>query len=218
MVSVILLMAGRGARMGYSKNKILLPFDDKYLFEIPLHTFLLQGYEVVCVVSESDLDIIKPLLPKNVKYVLGGDTRQESVYNGLKAASGDYIMIHDAARMFISKELILKIEEASKGIYPVLAYTEVKDTIKINEGGKLRTLNRASLIAAATPQAAPKALFMEVYEKAKNEGFIATDDISLIEKYHPEIELKLILADDLLFKVTTPKDYEVALDIWRKMK
>ena len=59
---------------------------------------------------------------------------------------------------------------------------------------------------------------MEVYEKAKNEGFIATDDISLIEKYHPEIELKLILADDLIFKVTTPKDYEVALDIWRKMK
>lgn len=211
-------MAGSGKRMGYSKNKILLPFDDKYLFEIPLNTFLSLGYEVICVVSKEDIDIIKPLLKNECKCVLGGATRQESVYNGLKVATGDYVLVHDAARMFVKKELILKMVEESKKMIPTLAYTEVKDTIKINENGRLVTLNRRNLIAAATPQGAPLKLFLEVYKKAIDDSFMSTDDISLIEKYHPELEVKLILADDLIFKVTTPKDYDVALDIWRKMK
>ena len=210
-------MAGRGTRMGYERNKILLPFGDKYLFEFPLNTFLSLGYEVICVISKEDKDIIVPRLPaKNVKYIYGGETRQESVYCGLKKAKGEYVLIHDAARMWISEDLVHKIIEAGKEQYPVLTYTEVKDTIKVLDNGKLNTLDRKKLIAAATPQAAPLELLKEVYEKAQNEGFIATDDMSLIEKYHPELEVMLVKADEEIFKVTTPRDYEIAKDIWRK--
>ena len=107
MVSVLLLMAGKGTRMGYEKNKILLPFGDKYLFEYPLDTFLSFGFEVICVISKEDEEeVSKVLNKKNVKYTLGGKTRGESVYNGLKVANGDYIMIHDAARMFIDKDFL----------------------------------------------------------------------------------------------------------------
>ena len=217
MVSVVLLMAGRGTRMGYERNKILLPFGDKYLFEFPLNTFLSLGYEVICVISKEDSDIIIPRLPsKNVKYVYGGTTRQESVYLGLKKATGDYVLIHDAARMWVSEDLIHKIIEQGKEMTPVLTYTEVKDTIKVVENGKLKTLDRKSLIAAATPQAASLSLLKEVYEAAVKDNFTSTDDMSLIEKYHPEIEINLVKADEEIFKVTTPKDYEIAKEIWRK--
>lgn len=219
LVSVILLMAGRGTRMGYEKNKILLPFGDKYLFEFPLNTFVSLGFEVICVISEEDKDIIVPRLPaKNVKYIYGGKTRQESVSHGLRKATGDYVMIHDAARMWIDEDLIHRIIEVSEEKHPVLTYTQVKDTIKEWKDGKITTLDRNSLIAAATPQAATLSLFKEVYSKAEEDGFQATDDISLIEKYHPEIEIKLVQAWDEIFKVTTPRDYELALEIWRKRK
>ena len=216
MISVILLMAGRGTRMGYQKNKILLPFGDKYLFEFPLEVFLKHGYEVICVISEEDRDIIVPRLPgQNVKYIYGGATRQESVYNGLSKANGDYIMIHDAARMWVEDDVLDQIISDSEEKYPVLTYIPVKDTIKLRNNNKLTTLNRNNLIAASTPQCAPLALLKEVYQKAKVEGVAATDDISLIEKYHPEIEIKLVSAHENSFKVTTPMDYELAKIIWR---
>lgn len=219
MISVILLMAGRGSRMGYERNKILLPFGEQYLFEIPLNTFHKMGFEVICVISKEDKDVIVPRLPaKNCKYIYGGQTRGESVLHGLEVAKGDYILIHDAARMWINPELITQIVELGDEKYPVLTYTEVKDTIKQITNGKLKTLERNKLIAAATPQAGPLSLFKEVYLKAKNDNYTGTDDISLIEKYHPEIEIKLIKAFDEIFKVTTPQDYELALDIWRKRK
>lgn len=219
MISVILLMAGRGTRMGYERNKILLPFGDHYLFEFPLEVFLKKGYEVICVISEEDRDIIVPRLPaQNVKYIYGGKTRQESVYNGLKKATGDYVLIHDAARMFIDTEVLEDIETAGEEKYPVLTWLPVKDTIKVRTGDELSTLDRSSLIAASTPQCAPLSLFKEVYERAHTEGFTATDDISLIEKYHPELKIRLVHGRDTSFKVTTPMDYELAKMIWRNRK
>jgi 2-C-methyl-D-erythritol 4-phosphate cytidylyltransferase len=210
-------MAGRGKRMGYERNKILLPFGNKYLFEFPLSVFLAHGYQVICVISEEDKDIIVPRLPvKNVKYIYGGATRQESVAHGLRLATGDYVMIHDAARMWIDEDILEQIMEA-RGVdnFPVLTYLPVKDTIKLREEDKLSTLDRRNLIAASTPQCAPLELFKEVYQRAEEEGFMATDDISLIEKYHPEIEIKLVRSKDETFKVTTPLDYELAKIIWR---
>ena len=218
MVSVLLLMAGKGTRMGYEKNKILLPFGDKYLFEFPLDTFLSFGFEVICVISKEDEEEISKVLKKrNVKYTLGGKTRGESVYNGLKVATGDYIMIHDAARMFIDKDLIHEILATSLEEAPILTYTKVKDTIKALEDKKLNTLNRDSLIAAATPQCAKRSLFLDVYEKAFQEGYSGTDDISLIEKYYKDMEIKLVLAKDTIFKVTTKLDYDLALLLWREI-
>lgn len=216
MVSVILLMAGRGKRMGYERNKVLLPFGDKYLFEFPLKVFLEKGYQVICVISKDDKDIVVPKLPlKNVKYIYGGETRQESVMHGLEVAVGDYVMIHDAARMWIDDDLLDTIMEESKGIYPVLTYFPVKDTIKVKKAGSLKTLERSELIAASTPQCAPLSLFKEVYQLAQEKNYTATDDISLIEKFHPELEIKLVRSKDESFKVTTPLDYELAKTIWR---
>ena len=217
MISVILLMAGKGARMGYKRNKMLLPFGDKYLFEIPLNKFLSLGYEVICVISEDDRDIIVPRLPvSKVKYIYGGKTRAESVMLGLKLANGSHVMIHDAARMFIHDEVIDEVASLIETGEVVLTYQACKDTVKQKVDGKLVTLDRNNILLASTPQAGPAALFKEVYDKAKADGLTFTDDISLVEHYHPEIDIKLV--QDESFKVTTPNDYEVAKIIWEKQK
>ena len=201
--------------MGYSRNKMLLPFGDKYLFEIPLKKFLDKGYEVICVIAQEDRDIIVPRLPiAKVKYVYGGQTRAESVMAGLKVATGKYVMIHDAARMFVHDEVINDIAYHIENGEVVLTYSACKDTVKQKEGNKIKTLNRDNILLAATPQAGPLDLFKEVYEKANQDNYLSTDDISLIEKYHPEIEIKLV--QDESFKVTTPIDYEVAKILWGK--
>lgn len=215
MISVILLMAGRGRRMGYARNKMLLPFGDKYLYEIPLMKFLNKGYEVICVIAEEDRDIIVPRLPiAKVKYVYGGKTRSESVMSGLKAATGKYVMIHDAARMFVHEEVINEVAEMIEDGEVVLTYSSCKDTVKYKDGDKIKTLDRNNILLASTPQAGPLDLFKEVYEKAMKDNYSSTDDVSLIEKYHPEIKIQTVCDESL--KVTTPIDYEVALALWRK--
>lgn len=209
MVSVVLLMAGKGNRMQAKENKILLPLGDHSLFEYPLSLFLKFNCEVICVISKDDEKIIDKL-PKNTKYIFGGKTRQESVRNGLSICTGSYVLIHDAARALIGEETVRKILKMSDLNEAILTYMNVKDTIKQFDKDNLTTLPRNQLIAAATPQCAPLSILKEVYEKAYQDSFEATDDISLIEKYRPDIKINLLLSNEENFKITTPLDYKLA--------
>lgn len=210
MISVILLMAGKGRRMNYKENKILMEIDNKPLFMYPLNTFFSLGVEVICVISKDDEDKIVPLLPKGVKYTYGGVERGDSVYNGLKLSTGDYVLIHDAARALISKECINKIISNIDNNKAILTYLSVKDTIKEKKDDKLITLNREALVAAATPQCASREILLNAYEKAKSDNLHFTDDIALIEKYYPNIKIDLIEANPEDFKITTQLDYQLA--------
>ncbi len=210
MISVILLMAGKGRRMNYKENKILMEIDNKPLFMYPLNTFFSLGVEVICVISKDDEDKIVPLLPKGVKYTYGGVERGDSVYNGLKLSTGDYVLIHDAARALISKECINKIISNIDNNKAILTYLSVKDTIKEKKDDKLITLNREALVAAATPQCASREILLNAYEKAKSDNLHFTDDIALIEKYYPNIKIDLIEANPEDFKITNQLDYQLA--------
>ena len=210
MISVILLMAGKGRRMNYKENKILMEIDNKPLFMYPLNTFFSLGVEVICVISKDDEDKIVPLLPKGVKYTYGGVERGDSVYNGLKLSTGDYVLIHDAARALISKECINKIINNIDNNRAILTYLAVKDTIKEKKEDKLITLNREALVAAATPQCASREILLNAYEKAKSDNLHFTDDVALIEKYYPNIKIDLIEANPEDFKITNQLDYQLA--------
>lgn len=209
MVSVVLVMAGKGSRMKQNKNKVLLPLGYKLVFEYALDTFKSLGCEVVCVVSKEDYLEISDKL-KDVKYTFGGATRQESVRNGLKLCTNEYVLVHDAARPFISGNVIKEIIDNYKLDEAVLAYHNVKDTIKLFDDNLVNTLDRSKLIAAVTPQCASLSALKEVYEKAAIDNYNATDDLSLIEKYRPDIKIKYVLANEECFKITTPLDYELA--------
>ena len=205
-------MAGTGSRMGASKNKILLEANGKMLFEYPLELFKKYNFEVICVINKNDEEYLKPYL-KDVKYVYGGDTRGESVFNGLKATTGDYVLIHDSARVLINAKTIDEILDNAKSYKAILTYQKVKDTIKEVKDGKLITLNRDNLIAASTPQCGERSLLIDSYTKAFNDKKVFTDDISLIEYYYPEVEIGLVLANEENFKVTTPMDYKVLKEL-----
>ncbi|MBE6137969.1 MAG: 2-C-methyl-D-erythritol 4-phosphate cytidylyltransferase [Erysipelotrichaceae bacterium] len=209
MVSVVLVMAGKGSRMNKNVNKVLLPLGQKLVFEHSLDTFKSLGCEVICVVSKDDYPMISERL-KHVKFTFGGQTRQESVMNGLKECSGDYVLIHDAARPFISESVVREIISSYKLNEAILCHHNVKDTIKCFTNDGVSTLNRASLIAASTPQCASLEVLNEVYQKASNDAFVATDDLSLIERYRPDIKINYVLANEESFKITTPLDYELA--------
>lgn len=210
MISVILLMAGKGSRMNQNINKVLLPLKDKLVYQHPLELFIKNNFEIICVISKDDEDIIDKYKYPNVNYVIGGATRAESVYNGLKACNGEYILVHDAARALLDQETIDKIVNNISGQEAILTYLEVKDTIKDISSNELVTLKRNNLIAASTPQCAPYKYLFSAYQKAFDEGYASTDDISLIEKYYPNMKIKLIKANENSFKITTQLDYKLA--------
>ena len=105
MITVILMMAGSSSRMNSNENKLFLPLGDKLVFQHSLDLLLSNGFDVICVTKEEYIKYLNEYTDK-VKIVIGGNTRQESVYNGLVAANGEYVMIHDAARPFISQRII----------------------------------------------------------------------------------------------------------------
>ncbi len=209
MVSVILVMAGRGTRMGIEKNKILLDLNGKPIYKYSVDLFLKYNFEVICVINKDDEEEIVPNLDPRVKYTYGGKTRQESVFNGLKFVSGDYVLVHDAARPLISSEVIDEIIAKKDKCDAILTYLPVKDTIKTNVNGKLTTLDRTKLIAAVTPQCAKYDILYKSYKLALDESKSFTDDISVIEHYNTKAKIELVRANDESFKLTTMLDYEL---------
>lgn len=207
MISVILLMAGVGSRMNMNQNKVLLQLNEKPVFLHSYDKFKKYGLEVICVINSNDEIEVKKYL-NDATIVYGGSTRQESVYNGLLKCSGDYVFVHDAARPLISEELIKELIENSQSNKPILSYFKCKNTVKdITDG--LKTLNRDNIIFASTPQCARLEDFMYCHKKAIQDNFIATDDISLLEKYLDK-EIKLIESNEENFKITTKLDYDLA--------
>ena len=137
------------------------------------------------------------------KITYGGDERYLSVLNGLKLAKTKQVMIHDGARPFVdlkALEELLTLKENEIG----MLYGNVKETIYLKDN-KLELLNRASLIAAKTPQIIIKDLYQEAYKKAMLDKYEPTDDISLILKYYNDINVKLVL-DDRNVKITVKDD------------
>lgn len=209
MVSVILMMAGNSSRMNSNENKLFLELGDKKVFQHSLDKFLEFGLEVICVIKEENIKYLGDYSDK-VKVVIGGNTRQESVYNGLCACNNDYVLIHDAARPFISKNIIEDCLNAINQDKNFLVAAPSKDSIYLKT--PLQTLNRDNVCLAQTPQGGLKTDFLTAHLKAVEEGISATDDISLVLKYIDK-EVVLITGEDINFKLTTSLDYILAKEL-----
>ena len=213
MTSAIIVAAGCGSRMGLNINKAMYILGNKRIFMYSIDTFMKYCDEVILILNKNDSEIIKEL-PNNIKYTFGGNTRGESVYNGLLLAKGDYVLIHDAARPFISKDIIDNIINKSNHNEAVLTYLDCVDTLRVNDNS-LKLLNRDNIIRAVTPQSGPKDIFIDSYKKSFEENKVFTDDIALISNYHPEIKINLVKANIESFKITYPLDLKLAEIIWR---
>lgn len=211
MITAILMMAGNASRMQMNENKVYLPLGKQKIFEYSLNLFLDMGFEVICVIREEDRNQLDPY-KKRVKIAIGGKTRQESVYKGLQEATGEYVLIHDAARPFVSQDLILGCCEAFEENCACLVATPSKDSLYLKT--PLGGLNRDNVVLAQTPQGAKTKVMLECHQKAKAEGYVGTDDISLFIRYSKEM-VKIIAGNDKNFKITTQLDYIIAKELMK---
>jgi 2-C-methyl-D-erythritol 4-phosphate cytidylyltransferase len=151
-----------------------------------------------------------------IRWIEGGDTRQDSVRNGLAAlpAEAAAVLIHDGARCLAGPELLARcaaaLERAAADGAAVIAATPVTDTIKEVDGERriTATPDRSRLWAAQTPQGFPVALLREAHERAAREGWSVTDDAALFERLG--LPVRVLEAPASNIKLTTPFDLIVA--------
>jgi 2-C-methyl-D-erythritol 4-phosphate cytidylyltransferase len=211
--------AGMGRRMGSDRNKLLLQ-----LLARPLLAWTLLAAETSKAISwigimgqpedfpdfENILAEVKPTKP--VQLIVGGDTRQRSVYNGLQALPPEAIkvLIHDGARCLATPDLFDRTATALLNCDGLIAAIPVKDTIKIVDGEGIicDTPDRDRLWAAQTPQGFTVELLKECHERGKKLGWEVTDDAALFEK--ADLEVKIVMGEETNLKVTTPVDLTIA--------
>ena len=154
--------------------------------------------------------------------VAGGESRQQSVLKGIKALSDqtEYFVIHDGARPFADRELILRCLQSAVEHGAATAAVKTKDTIKrvSPEGIIEETPNREFLYLTQTPQIFKASLYHKAVEQAEKEGLDFTDDCQLIE--HIGHRVWVSQGDYRNIKITTPEDIAMAQAIaqWTEQK
>lgn len=214
----IILGGGSGRRMKSDLNKIFLPLRGIPAIVRAIAPFTGFCAGAVVVAAADEVEDMKAILAKYgmgrfVKAVVpGGSERQYSVYNGLKALPEDaeYVLIHDGARALVTEQVIRRALESVEQHGSGVAAIPVVDTIKraTADGLVQETPDRASLYAIQTPQSFRMDVIMAAHEKAKEDGFLGTDDASLLE--HAGIPVYLSEGDRENLKLTTPTDLELA--------
>ncbi len=225
-VVVILPAAGLGTRMGKNaaektgtsrKQFMLLDGSPILLQTIRQFVAAPQVNEIVVALRPDDLEwfgelLRREALAKPVRLVKGGESRQESVYNALVTleADTDLVAVHDAVRPFIDLPTIERvIQEAAQTGAAIVGIVPV-DTVKTVRKNKVKgTVPRESLTLAQTPQVFRYALLKEAFERALADGFIATDESSLVERLET-VEVSVVLGSDRNLKITKPSDMDLA--------
>ncbi len=215
MWGAIILGGGSGQRMGAKCNKVLLPIAGKSMIVRSVEAFVPLVEQVVVVSREEDMPVMASELAQNgldVPMVSGGATRQESVWRGLQALSGQCggVLVHDGARCLVTADVIqrcmVSVEKCGTGV----AAVPVTDTIKTVSDANiaLDTPNRASLRAVQTPQGFKVDLLRQAHEQAQRDGFLGTDDASLVERLG--VPVQLTEGSRRNIKLTTPEDLLMA--------
>ncbi len=225
-VSLIIPAAGLGKRFQESwengkpckKNavsKLFFDFDGEPVLKKTLNAFcgIKQIKEILIPVSKEMLPAVRKwetfFCDKKIKWLTGGATRSESVWNALKKVSPqtDWVMVHDGARPLVSRDLIRKVLGAAKNRDGVILARKVIPTIKRADLQTLKiekTVDRNVLFEAETPQLIRKKILVQAYKKNPN-AFQATDEAGLLEFIdaniyvvpHADWNPKLTLANDL---------------------
>lgn len=196
MITVCLLAAGKGERTALSDNKIKYHLDNKPLFMHAYNTFKELGYNIITVARKEDINYMKKYI--NTKIVEGGKTRLLSVNNALKHVNSNYVLIHDAARPFIKKEVILDLVNNFNNFNALMVCKNITSTIYNKD---VKIVDRTNLIEAETPQGFLTNKLKEAFLNRKHDNY--TDDISVYKDYYKDEEIGLIYHNSNNEKITT---------------
>ena len=222
---VVIPAAGSGTRMGPNSNKLFMEVGGVTVIERTLQAFMMlsetgavNSVNCIVVTNEENISPIRHIVDdKNYSVVksivLGGNSRTDSVYNGLKALSSldcaptsdDFVFVHDGARCMVTLDVLNNCIESIKTHDVCVAGVPAKNTIKVvNNGIVTDTPDRSTLYEVQTPQCFKYDVIMRSYENAFSNGIQATDDTALAEL----LGYKVAIAEGSYgnIKITTPED------------
>jgi len=220
MVSAIIVAAGKGIRMKGTMRKQYLDLSGRPVLAHSIMAFdsCSQVAEIFLVVPKEDIEycqnkILSLLDLKNqINLVHGGAKRQDSVYNGLQSIDKDTetVVIHDGVRPLIHPEELKECILGSKKYGACILGTPASDTLKrVDKSGIIEaTLPRENIWLAQTPQAFQYDLILKAHETARRDGYVGTDDASLVERLGADV--KIINGSRFNIKITQKEDLAVA--------
>jgi len=219
-VGVIIAAAGDSRRMGSDKVLMFLAGKPLLAWSLDVCQECQLVDQVVVVLSKRNLDLGRKLVDergwsKVVSVCLGGERRQDSVRNGLAGLRDcDWVVVHDAARPFLTFELIRDGLEAAHLTGAAVAAVPVKDTVKLGDDDLMvrETLNRRELWMVQTPQIFRFDIITRAHERISRD---VTDDASLVEL--TGCKVKLYMGSYSNIKITTPEDLALAEVLVRNM-
>jgi 2-C-methyl-D-erythritol 4-phosphate cytidylyltransferase len=218
-VLVIIPAAGTGTRFGGDIPKQFQPLAGKPILQHVVERFIIHEdvTRVMVAVSEALLTVVAQGAGDRVRFTAGGDTRQQSVMNALKAAGDEFdlVGVHDAVRPFFADETFVKVLAAAHEVGAALPAVRVADTVHAIQGDYLDlTLDRNSIVLAQTPQCFRREILVDVLERAQREGNEGTDEAGLAAQYG--VKVKVVPGDSMNFKITRPDDLAMAEAIYAK--
>ncbi|KKP39885.1 MAG: 2-C-methyl-D-erythritol 2,4-cyclodiphosphate synthase/2-C-methyl-D-erythritol 4-phosphate cytidylyltransferase [Candidatus Peregrinibacteria bacterium GW2011_GWF2_33_10] len=245
MLYILLLAAGSSERFG-KKSKIFADLAGKPVFLHSLEKFLKLKEEkkIILVVNRKEyrmwnMEYGMFLKENSIELVIGGVTRQTSVFKGFEyvsnqwlVVSSQYLIIHNCANPLVTEKEILDCMKMAKKCGVAGVGQKIDDTVRRNtppqpplkKGGvKSIIIDRKNLYLMQTPQIIRMDVFQKAYEFAKKTGFEGTDDLAVVEnlkamknekcKIKNEIQIKIVPASRQNFKITTKEDLEMAQKI-----
>ena len=207
---VILPCGGTGSRTGLSYNKLFSDIGGVSVIEKTLSAFCRDDVaRIIIACSEKDEEKFRDLTKnydKEILLVRGGDTRGKSVYNAFLRSESDYVAIHDGARPFADKKVIDDAFDSALKYGASVACVPVTDSLrKKTEDGSV-SVDRNDYFAVQTPQVFERAKILRAYELAEKDGFTATDDAAIYERYFGSVAVAEGSYQN--YKITTAQDLE----------
>lgn len=207
-VTALVVAAGQGTRLGAGIPKAFVEVHGTTLVERSVAGLRSAGVtNIIVVVSREMRAAAEEAFGNDVRIVLGGAERMDSVLAGLELVAEGIVLIHDAARALTPPEMIRRVIAAAHQHAAVIPVLPVADTMKRVAGGVVvDTPDRSELRAVQTPQGFDVAQLKAAY--AARPDRLPTDDASLMEWFG--IPVRCVDGDALAFKVTTPLDLALA--------
>ena len=217
--NLIIPAAGISQRLNLDMPKQFQLIHNKTILQYTLEAF--NGFDISCCIIptlEEYIDDVKKSseqLTYPVQIVLGGQTRAESVQNALIHCSEDYpTLIHDAARPFVSSEVIQSVLNSLEHHRCVIPAISIPDTLKwVDNNIVERTISRQYCKAVQTPQGFHTTLLREALKSASETN--VTDESQLMEQYGDHVYV--VDGDYSNIKITYPKDLEYATLLIQKV-
>lgn len=214
-VGVVIVAAGSSSRTGDGELK-----QFRWVAGRPMLLHSLQLFQeradvamVVCVLPREYAGDPPPWIfqcdPERLLLSVGGRTRAESVRNGIAdlPPECDIVLVHDAARPLVPMPVVDRVIDAVRAGHSAIAALPVVDTLKeVDETGRIvRTVERAALWRAQTPQGFPRDVLLRAHRAAEDGGYDGTDDAALVERIG--VPVTVVQGSERAMKVTDAADF-----------